>query len=247
MILFRPGSSLTNPVSIMSAYKESPKDVQSPLGAHTCRQHCAKKKRKLEIWSLEPNPLNKGSQESRDKMSHLSRKQEKGWHVTSSGQMEMEMDSHGGLEVTIRQTESKKNYPTTSWNRPLSARNEHQSHPLAGQAQACGRLIRRMDRGPDGTCWDHWCSYCRPALLLQTLDRMETQSLGMENVASSGQMAEMAKCSRPSHSILHANVVLQLDLHTPNFEVLNLNTSAFFVRLEMSKRTQGFTHLRTCT
>ena len=66
--------------------------------------------------------------------------------------MEMEMDSHGGLKVTIRQTESKKNYPTTSWNRPLSARNEHQSHPLAGQAQACGRLIRRMDRGPDGTC-----------------------------------------------------------------------------------------------
>ena len=46
----------------------------------------------------------------------------------------------------------KKNYPTTSWHRPLSARNEHQSHPLAGQAQACGRLIRRMDRGPDGTC-----------------------------------------------------------------------------------------------
>ena len=26
----------------------------------------------------------------------------------------VEMDSHGGLEVTIRQTESKKNYPTTS-------------------------------------------------------------------------------------------------------------------------------------
>ena len=63
----------------------------------------------------------------------------------------------------------KKNYPTTSWNRPLSARNEHQSHPLAGQAQACGRLIRRMDRGPDGTCWDHWCSYCRLALLLSNI------------------------------------------------------------------------------
>ena len=56
------------------------------------------------------------------------------------GRWKMEMDSHGGLEVTIRQTESKKkkNYPTTSLNRPLSARNEHQSHPLAGQAQACG-------------------------------------------------------------------------------------------------------------
>ena len=43
----------------------------------------------------------------------------------------MEMDSHGGLEVTIRQTEwKKKTYPTTSWHRPLSARNEHQSHRL---------------------------------------------------------------------------------------------------------------------
>ena len=53
--------------------------------------------------------------------------------------MEMEMDSDGGLEVTIRQTvwkKKKKTYPTTSWHRPLSARNEHQSHPLAGQAQA---------------------------------------------------------------------------------------------------------------
>ena len=47
--------------------------------------------------------------------------------------------------------------------------------------------------------------------------------------------------------ILHVNVVLQLDLHIPNFEALNLNTSAFFVRLEMSTRTQSFTHLRTCT
>ena len=46
----------------------------------------------------------------------------------------------------------KKHYPTTSQYRPLSARSELQSHPLAGQAQACGRLIRRMDRGPDGTC-----------------------------------------------------------------------------------------------
>ena len=53
----------------------------------------------------------------------------------------------------------------------------------------------------------------------------------MENVASSGQMAEMAKCSRPSHPILPANVVLQLDLHIPNFEVLNLNTSAFSLGL----------------
>ena len=84
VILFRPGSSLTNPVSILSEYKESPKHVQSSLGAHTCRQHCARKMT-LELWSLEPNPLNKGSEESRDKMSRLSHKQEKG--STSSGQV----------------------------------------------------------------------------------------------------------------------------------------------------------------
>ena len=75
------------------------------------------------------------------------------WNTDHEAQMEMEMDSHGGLKVTIRKTEWKIFfYPTTSWHRPLSARNEHQSHPLAEQAQACGRLIRRMDRGPDGTC-----------------------------------------------------------------------------------------------
>ena len=44
----------------------------------------------------------------------------------------------------------KKHYPTTSQYGPLSARSELQSHPLAGQTHACGRLTRRMDRGPDG-------------------------------------------------------------------------------------------------
>ena len=47
--------------------------------------------------------------------------------------------------------------------------------------------------------------------------------------------------------ILHVNMVLLLDLHIPNFEALNLNTSTVFVRLEMSTRSQSFTHLRTCT
>ena len=51
MILFRPGTILTNPVSIVSEYNESPKDVQPSLSAHTCRQHCAKK-RNLIYWAL---------------------------------------------------------------------------------------------------------------------------------------------------------------------------------------------------
>ena len=45
---------------------------------------------------------------------------------------------------------------------PLSARRELQSHPLAGQAQACGRLTKSgRAGGPDGTFRDHWCSHCR--------------------------------------------------------------------------------------
>ena len=44
----------------------------------------------------------------------------------------------------------------------LSARRELQSHPLAGQAQACGRLTKGgWARGPDGTYRDHWYSPCR--------------------------------------------------------------------------------------
>ena len=36
----------------------------------------------------------------------------------------------------------KKNYPFTLLHGPLSARGELQSHPLAGQAQACGRTTQ---------------------------------------------------------------------------------------------------------
>ena len=51
----------------------------------------------------------------------------------------------------------KKNLPTSSRYGPLSARVERQSHPLAGQAQACGRPHRWMDtKGPDSTCRGRW-------------------------------------------------------------------------------------------
>ena len=54
------------------------------------------------------------------------------WHGMARHGMEWNgMDSHGGLKVTIRQTE-KKNYPFTLQHGPLIARGELQSHPLAG-------------------------------------------------------------------------------------------------------------------
>ena len=37
---------------------------------------------------------------------------------------------------------------------PLSARGDLQSHPLAGQAQACGHPTQVGV--PDGTCRGHW-------------------------------------------------------------------------------------------
>ena len=51
---------------------------------------------------------------------------------------------------------------TCSVHGPQSARRELQSHPLAGQAQACGRLTKGgWARGPDGTNRDHWCFHRR--------------------------------------------------------------------------------------
>ena len=64
--------------------------------------------------------------------------------------LEMEMESHGGLSGHNRElpTTEKKNLPTSSRYGPLSARVERQSHPLAGQAQACGHPTQ-VD-GPGG-------------------------------------------------------------------------------------------------
>ena len=51
---------------------------------------------------------------------------------------------------------------------PLSARRELQSHPLAGQAQACERLTKGgWAGGPDGTYRD-WCSPLRTKNLSHT-------------------------------------------------------------------------------
>ena len=51
MILFRPGSILTRPVSMINGNKESPKDVQSSLGAHSYWQRCCRWNWQLESWA----------------------------------------------------------------------------------------------------------------------------------------------------------------------------------------------------
>ena len=67
----------------MSENKDSPKDVQSSLGAHTT----ITKASALSHVGLEPNELNKVSQEGPDKISFLSHKQEGMSYVISSGQV----------------------------------------------------------------------------------------------------------------------------------------------------------------
>ena len=65
----------------------------------------------------------------------------------------MEMESHGSVSIPKRQSQHKTTGQSL-WHVLLSARSELHSHPLAGQAQACGRLTKA--EGPDGTYRDHW-------------------------------------------------------------------------------------------
>ena len=61
-----------------------------------------------------------------------------------------------GYERSGRLSE-KRNYPFTVQHGPLSARGERQSHPLAGQAQACGHPTQvEGPGGADGTCRGQW-------------------------------------------------------------------------------------------
>ena len=55
--------------------------------------------------------------------------------------MEMEMESHGSVRIMNRQSQHKTTGQSL-WHVPLSARSELISHPLAEQAQACGRLTK---------------------------------------------------------------------------------------------------------
>ena len=52
---------------------------------------------------------------------------------------QMEMESHGSVRIMERQSQHKTSGQSL-WQEALSARSELHSHPLAEQAQACGRL-----------------------------------------------------------------------------------------------------------
>ena len=58
--------------------------------------------------------------------------------------MEVEMESHGSVRIIKRQSQHKT-MGQSLWHAPLSARSELHSHPLAQQAQACGRLLDRPE------------------------------------------------------------------------------------------------------
>ena len=55
--------------------------------------------------------------------------------------MEIEMESHGSVNIMKRQSQHKTTGQSL-WHEPLSARSELHSHPLAEQAQACGSLTK---------------------------------------------------------------------------------------------------------
>ena len=53
----------------------------------------------------------------------------------------MQMDSHGSVSIMKKQSQHKTTGQSL-WRVLLSARSELHSHPLAGQARACGRLTK---------------------------------------------------------------------------------------------------------
>ena len=53
-----------------------------------------------------------------------------------------------GVSVSSRSSLSTKTTGQSLWRVPLSARSEFHPHPLAEQAQACGRLTKA--EGPEG-------------------------------------------------------------------------------------------------
>ena len=61
--------------------------------------------------------------------------------------MEMEMESHGSASIMKRRSQHKTTGQSL-WHVQLSARSELHAHPLAEQAQACGRLTEA--EGPEG-------------------------------------------------------------------------------------------------
>ena len=91
MILFRPGSILTKPVSMRSEYKESSKDVQSSFVAHTYWQHCVKTN--LELLSLShvdpwAKPIKQGiTGKSKQNVLPVTQTRKGIAYATSSGQV----------------------------------------------------------------------------------------------------------------------------------------------------------------
>ena len=75
---------------------------------------------------------------------------------TMSLYMEMEMESHESVSIMKKQSQHKTTGQSL-WRVHLSARSELHPHPLAEQAQACGRLTKAEGPGgTDSTCRDHW-------------------------------------------------------------------------------------------
>ena len=93
--------------------------------------------------------------------------------VSDAVVMEMEMESHGSVSIMKRRSQHKTT-GRSLWRVSPSARCELHSHPLAEQAQACGRLKGGRAGGPDGTKSDHWC--------FQRREKHFSRILGMETM-----------------------------------------------------------------
>ena len=101
---------------------------------------------------------------------------------------------------------------------PPSSRRELQSHPLAGQAQACGRLTKGGKAGgPDGTYRDHWCFHRRKKkpfshviLVLEAMSICSVSSHGRSTNCACHPCAQAMQCSPYREQILRrGHAILQ--------------------------------------
>ena len=152
--------------------------------------------------------------------------------------IEMEMESHG----TVRIIKRHKTTGQSLWHVPLSARSELHSHPLAEQAQACGRLTKA--EGPEGPMAPivttggysvektivtrHPCTGCH-ANLLRIVPREKTLELCVSSLCQDhacllrttkkSQVMRVVLAQVPCRSFTHSNYIQLPSPHKQNFPI----------------------------
>ena len=160
------------------------------------------------------------------------------------------MESHGSVSIMKRQSQHKTTGKSL-WHVPLSARSEIHSHPLAEQAQACGRLTKA--EGPEcpiapivttgGYSWEKTAFLtrhpCTGAMLICSVlfNGKKTSNCACHPCA--GTMPIFSVSQKKKTRIMHVILAQKRNLTTP------LGSSVRFALLDVLLRAPTFHPSRT--